>query len=190
VRLGIFGGSFNPIHHGHLIIAQRAVESLGLDKLLLIPTGVTPRKEKGGLAAPEDRLKMVRIAVRGNPFLEASPLEVRRGGISYTIDTLRTLERPGRKLFLLLGADSARGFSRWKSPREIAERCSIGIAGRPATPGVRMPKYIGRVARIPGPLLEISSTEIRERVAKGLSVRYLVPDGVDRFLREKGLYLQ
>ncbi len=189
MKLGIFGGSFNPVHHGHLIIAQRAVEALALDRLLLVPSHTTPGKKSAPMASPEDRLQMVRIAVRGNPVLKASPLEIERGGISYTIDTVRALDRPGRKLFLLLGADSARGFPRWKNPREIAEICSVRIAGRPATPGAQMPKYIGRETGIPGPLLEISSTEIRKRVAKGLPIRYLVPDGVDRFVRKRGLYL-
>ncbi len=188
VKLGIFGGAFNPIHHGHLIIAQRAVEHLSLDKLLLIPTAISPRKEKRSITSSEERLAMVRLAVRGNPSLQASPMEINRGGTSYTIDTVRSLDKPDVKLFLLLGADSAKGFPKWKSPREIAQRCTIAIAGRPATLGVQMPKYVSRVRRIPGPLLEISSNEIRKRVLKGLSIQYLVPDGVSRFIRKIGLY--
>ncbi len=188
MKLGIFGGAFNPIHHGHLVIAQRAVEHLALDKLLLIPTAVSPRKEKRSIASPEERLSMVRIAVRGNPILQANAMEIKRGGTSYTIDTVRSLDKPNVKLFLLLGADSAEGFPKWKSPHEIAQRCTIAIAGRPTTLGVQMPKYVGRMRRIPGPLLEISSTEIRKRVSQGLSIQYLVPEGVNRFIRKIGLY--
>ncbi len=188
VKLGIFGGAFNPIHHGHLVMAQRAVEHLSLDKLLLIPSAISPRKEKRSMISAEERLSMVRVAVRGNPFLQAGSMEIQRGGTSYTIDTVRSLDKPNVKLFLLLGADTAKGFSKWKSPQEIAQKCTIAIAGRPATSRVKLPKYAGSEVKIPGPLLEISSTEIRKRVSQGLSIRYLVPDGVDRFIRKMGLY--
>jgi nicotinate-nucleotide adenylyltransferase len=186
MKLGIFGGSFNPIHHGHLLAATRAAEALGLDRVLLVPSSVSPLKNPGDLAPPRDRLAMVRIAVRGNRQLEASDLEIRRGGTSYTVDTLRTLKgRYGPHLHLIVGADAARLLPKWRSIDEVRRLAKVVIVGRPGHRSLgKMPKML----MVDVPLLEISSTDIRHRVKRGQSVRYLVPEGVERYIGKKRLY--
>jgi nicotinate-nucleotide adenylyltransferase len=186
MRFGILGGSFNPIHHGHLIIATRAAEALSLDRVLLIPTAVSPLKRPGDLASARDRLAMVRLAVRMNPLLEASDLEVRRGGTSYTVDTLRELRKKLRGQFvLILGADAAQLLPRWRSIQEVRRLAQIAVVGRA---GLRRTEKTPKEAVVPVPLVEISSTDIRERVRRGLPIRYLVPEVVERFIRQKRLY--
>jgi nicotinate-nucleotide adenylyltransferase len=181
------GGSFNPIHHGHLIIAERAVEALKLDRMILIPTWITPLKSPREIAPGPHRLAMVSAAIRGNNRLAASDMELRRGDVSYSIDTVRALARPGRKIFWILGEDAAALLPQWRSIRDLAALCTFGIASRPHSARLRVPKYI-EYRRVPAPLLEISGSEIRDRVRKGLSIRYLVPDGVEQYIRRKGLY--
>lgn len=186
MRLGLLGGSFNPIHHGHLVIATRAAEALKLDRLLFVPTAISPLKKGGDLAPASDRLAMVKLAVRGNPRFGVSDLEIRRGGVSYTVDTVRRLKaRTKARIYLILGADAARLLPEWKSIDEVKELVTFVFAARPGHRlGARMPKqYIIEV-----PLLEISGTGIRERVRKGLSIRYLVPEAVERYIVRKGLY--
>ncbi len=186
MKSGLLGGSFNPIHCGHLIVATCVAERLGLDRVLFVPTAVTPLKHERDLASPADRLEMVRRAVRDNRLFEACDLEIRRRGVSYTVDTLRELERrTGADLFLILGADAFRLLSRWKSIGEIRRRVTFVCATRPGhRPRRRMPKQ--HIVDVP--LLEISGTEIRRRVRQGLSIRYLVPDAVERYIQRKGLY--
>jgi len=187
MRLGILGGSFNPIHHGHLVMAERARETLRLDRLLLLPTWLTPLKSASEIAPPRDRLNMIRLAVRGNRSLEANDLELRRRGVSYTVDTLRKLARPEIDLYFVIGSDSLGTLSQWRSIREIARLCTFAIAPRPNCTRLRVPKYI-RYRQVSTPLLEISGTEIRERVSRGLSIRYLVPESVEAYIRRKRLY--
>ena len=186
MKLGILGGSLNPVHHGHLIIAERAAEAVGLDRVLFIPTAVSPLKAGRELAPAADRWAMLKAALRGNPRFQASDLEMRRGGVSYTVDTLRELQRRTRAdLHLILGADAARLLPRWKSIEVVRELATFVLVSRPGhRVRARMPKQ--HIVEVP--LLEISSTEIRERVRRGLSIRYLVPEGVERHIRRRGLY--
>jgi nicotinate-nucleotide adenylyltransferase len=180
------GGSFNPIHHGHLIVATRVAEALDLERVLLIPAAVAPLKDPGALAPARDRWEMLRRAIRGNPLFEACDLELRRGGLSYTVDTLRELHRRRPADYrLILGADAARLLPRWKEAAEVLRLARPAVAARPGhgtVPGLPK-KDIVEV-----PLLEISGTEIRDRVRRGLSIRYLVPDAVERYIRRRGLY--
>lgn len=189
-RIGILGGSFDPVHVGHLIIADRAVEILRLDRLLFIPTAVTPHKRDRALAPARKRLAMIRAAVRGHPVLEASDMEIRRGGVSFTVDTLRTLRRrhPGARLHLLLGADSLGILHMWKDIREIVRLADFAVLGRPNHPGRRVPIKGMRIRRLDTPLVEVSSTEIRARVKRGASIRYLVPEAVRRLIARGKLY--
>lgn len=186
MKLGILGGSFNPIHHGHLIVATRAAEALGLDRVLFIPTALSPLKGTRTLAPARDRLAMVRAAVRGHPLFSASDVETRRGGTSYTIDTLKTFRESHRgRIYLLLGADAARLLPQWRSIDEVKRMATLVTVARPGhSPGSEMPKH----PIVEVPLLEISSSEIRARVRRGLSIRYLVPDAVERYIRRKKLY--
>jgi len=186
VKLGILGGSFNPVHLAHLVIAERAAEAAALDRVLFVPAAVSPLKSGRDLAPAADRWAMLKLAIRGNPLFRASDLEIRRGGVSYTIDTLRELRRrTGAELHVVLGADAARLLPRWKSIDAVKRLARFVIVSRPGhrvRPG--LPK--GHIVEVP--LLEISSTEIRERVRRGLSIRYLVPGPVERHIRRKGLY--
>jgi nicotinate-nucleotide adenylyltransferase len=186
MRLGLFGGSFNPIHHGHLIAATRAADAVNLDRVLFIPAALSPLKNGRDLAPAADRWAMLRLALRGNRRFEASDLELRRGGVSYTIDTLRELRRRTRaKLYWILGADAARLLPRWKAIDDVRRLAAFIIVSRP---GDRDPGRMPKDHILKAPLLEISSSEIRGRARRGLSIRYLLPDPVDRYIRRKGLY--
>ncbi|HLY08532.1 MAG TPA: nicotinate-nucleotide adenylyltransferase [Planctomycetota bacterium] len=186
MRLGLLGGSFNPIHHGHLITAVRAAEAAKLDRVLFIPAAVSPLKSARGLAPDRDRWALVQAAIRGNPLFGACDLELRRGGVSYSVDTLRELQRTtGARLYWILGTDAARLLSKWKSIDEVRRLATFLIVARPGdSPPPKRPKQV----IIRAPLVDISSSEIRQRLHKGLSVRYLVPDAVHRLLMRKGLY--
>ena len=186
-RIGILGGSFDPIHTGHLIIADRVAEELRLDCVLLIPTAVTPHKLNRKLAPAKDRLAMVRAAIRGNPRLQASDIEIRRKGVSYTIDTLRALQQ-NAKLHLILGADSLGWLPKWREIREIARLAIFVVVRRPHQKTSRMPIKGVRVRFLDSPLIEISSTDIRARVKRGRSIRYLVPEAVDQYIARRKLY--
>jgi nicotinate-nucleotide adenylyltransferase len=186
MRWGLLGGSFNPVHHGHLITALRAAEAVNLDRVLFIPAAVSPLKNGNDLAPARHRWAMLRLALRGTPLFEPCDLELRRGGISYTVDTLRELKAGTRaKLYWILGTDAARLLPRWKSIDEIRRLAEFVIVTRP---GDRVSQNQPKDHIVKAPLLEISSSEIRQRVRKGLSVRYLVPDSVERYIRQKGLY--
>ena len=187
MRLGILGGSFNPIHHGHLVIATRTAEKLKLQRILFVPTVVSPLKRRRDMAPDSDRLAMVRLAIRGEPRFEACDIEIRRGGTSYTVDTLRELKkrRSRSKLFLILGADAMELLPKWRDLEGVLRLCRLVGMGRPGhSHRGKMPKYI----KVDAPLLEISGTEIRKRVRQGLSIRYLVPEPVEGYIRKKGLY--
>jgi nicotinate-nucleotide adenylyltransferase len=168
------------------IIAERAAEAVGLDRVLFIPTAVSPLKAGRELVSAADRWAMLKIAIRGNPRFQASDLEIRRGGVSYTVDTLRELRRRTRAdLHLILGADAARLLPRWRSIDVVRELATFVLVSRP---GHRVRARMPKQHIVEAPLLEISSTEIRDRVRRGLSIRYLVPEGVERHIRRRGLY--
>jgi nicotinate-nucleotide adenylyltransferase len=187
MRLGVLGGSFNPIHHGHLITAAHAAEAVKLDRVLFIPVAVSPLRSASILASPRDRWTMLKAAIRGDARFEASDLELKRGGRSYTVDTLRELRKStGARLYLILGADSAAQLHRWKSPEEIGRLATLVVLARPGGPKLRPIPL--RHLLVDAPLLEISSTEIRARARAGRPLRYFVPEAVDRHIRKKRLY--
>jgi nicotinate-nucleotide adenylyltransferase len=188
-RLGVFGGTFDPPHVGHLALAEWAREALRLDRILFVPAGLPPHKRRTDLSSAADRLALTRAAVRGNPAFEVSSIEARRGGPSYTLDTLRTLRarHAGARLFLLIGADSLADFENWREPDAIAAIATLAVALRPgaARPAVRRAR---RIEWLDNPGLEVSSSAVRARVRAGRSVRYLVPDAVARLIEQRGLY--
>lgn len=185
-RLGILGGSFNPIHIGHLVIAERAIETLRLDRLILVPSADTPLKDPATLAPARDRLAMARLAARGMPRVEVSDIEVRRGGTSYTIDTVRALAPKGTT-FLIIGGDSLATLTRWRDIRELAKLVIFGVAARPGVRLARVPAWI-RTIPVRSPLIDVSATDLRERLRAGRSVRFFVPDAVERYIRRRRLY--
>jgi nicotinate-nucleotide adenylyltransferase len=187
LRLGVLGGSFNPPHIGHLIIASDAFESLELDKLLIVPAAANPLKGKDN-AAPtgEERLEMVRLTFGDDPRFEVSSMEIDRGGLSYTVDTLETLaaERQGSELILLLGADALESLGKWKRPERIRELARLVALTR----GDGTDELPEGVERVTTRRIDVSSTEIRERLAAGKPVRGFVAEPVERFISSAKLY--
>jgi nicotinate-nucleotide adenylyltransferase len=195
-RIGILGGSFDPPHVGHVLLAQDAIEALALEELLVVPAGTQPLKGRAGATAAE-RLAMVQAAFRGVPGVRVDPVEIDRGGLSYMIETVEHLEgrSPGADFLLLLGEDAASGLDRWREPARLLQRVQLVIATRsgpeeaPArTPwtqwaGVRPP------IRLAGRRVDVSSSEIRARVASGRSIHGFVPEAVAAVIAASGLYL-
>lgn len=190
--IGIFGGSFNPPHVGHLAVAEACAEAAGLDRVLFVPAATPPHKRGDpSLAPPSARLAMVEAAVSDNPRFEVSDVEVTRGEVSYTVDTLRQLAVDHEELALILGGDSLAGFPTWREPEAIVDLARLVVYRRPVD-GVdlaALPDWLAeRVTVVEGPLLELSSTELRARLAEGRTVRYLVPDAVRDVIDREGLY--
>lgn len=190
-KLGILGGTFDPVHLGHLILAEQARTQLGLEKVLFLPAAVPPHKMAQSITDAKLRKEMLDIAIGGNPFLEVSTIEIDRAGVSFTIDTLETLHglHPESELWLIVGADTIADVPNWRRPLDIVQAASFAIADRPGfTP--HPPVSLGnvRVAAVEMPLLEISSSLIRRNVSEGRSIRYLVPAGVEAFINAKKLY--
>jgi len=191
-RIGVFGGTFNPIHVAHLIAAESVREQLGLNKVLFIPSAKPPHKGDEELVDGKLRLEMVRIAVKGNKYFEASDIEVRnpQGSKSYTVETLRILSEMHRdsRFFLIMGADQFNELDTWKEPDRLFEYAEVIVMNRAGCRTVKN-EYWGRVKHINIPNLEISSTEIRRRLRDGKTIRYLVKEEVEKFIRRKRLYL-
>lgn len=187
MRVGLFGGSFDPIHNGHLILADAAIWTLSLDRLVLVPTALPPHKPDRPVASIGDRVDMVRSATKGDARIHLADWES-EGAIAYTVDTLRRLRRDAgaeAELFLVVGADSLRDFPTWRDPEVIRSLATLAVYARP---GVSPPADEVPYRRLQGPLVEISSTDVRSRVAAGRSVRGFVPESVDALIRERGLY--
>jgi nicotinate-nucleotide adenylyltransferase len=191
-RLGIFGGSFDPVHLGHLICADQLRQELGLDLVLFVPVNAPPHKRDTDRASPEHRLAMLRLAIEGHEELRDSDIEIRRGGVSYTVDTVADIRASfGRDvdLWLLMGQDSYQDVASWKEPGKIAAECFFGVACRPGYPRDVPPPVPGIRARfIDITAVDISSTDVRTRVEKGRTIRYLVPRKVEEYIRANNLY--
>jgi nicotinate-nucleotide adenylyltransferase len=194
-RIGVFGGTFDPVHIGHLRVAEEFADAEGLDRVLFVPAARNPLRPGPPAAAAADRLAMLRLAVQGNPRFAVSDLELRRGGPSYTIDTLGELSReaPGARLVLALGADAWAGFGDWREPKRIAALADIVVLTRPGSPALDLPgdplaSPPSAVRAIEVTALDISASRIRALAAQGRSIRYLVPDRVLEFIESRGLY--
>ena len=199
-RIGLFGGTFDPPHLGHLALAEAARDRLRLDDVRFIPTGEPPHKRRGVLTPAPVRLEMTRRAVRGARDFSVSTIETRRDGPSFTVDTLRRVqaESPRPKLFLLLGTDSLAELAGWREPEEIARLATLVVARRPDGPqrtGSHRSSGLGvrglaraRIVHLDNPELAISSSLIRSRVGAGRSIRYLVPDLVASYIALHRLY--
>lgn len=188
MRLIVFGGSFNPVHVGHLILAEEAIEELGADACVLVPAFKAPHKERACGASDRDRLDMLRAAVEGESRFLVDDCEIARGGVSYTVSTLEQLiqrYRPDGKPVLLIGDDLAPGFASWREPDRIAAMADIALARRTGEGPVDFP---WPHVRLGNSLVEISSSRIRERLASGSSCKQSLPPGVFSLIRERGLY--
>jgi nicotinate-nucleotide adenylyltransferase len=199
--VGVLGGSFNPIHVAHLILAERAREALALERVIFVPAKHPPHKPMQGLASGRDRLEMVRTAIEGNLAFEVSDIELRRRGVSYTIQTVEALRRElgaESEICFLIGTDTLAELPTWREIRRLASLCRFVPFARPGSARPDKRRLTGAVGRAearailaraaPMPLLDISSSDIRRRVAGGRSIRYLVPDAVAAYIRRRGLY--
>lgn len=186
---GVFGGSFDPIHNGHLIAADRAAEALGMDTVLFVPCAGQPLKARGAVAAPEKRRDMVQLAIQGHPRFALEPFELDRPAPSYTVETLRFLRArwPDDRLVLILGADAAAELPRWRAADEVARLAEIAVLTRPGA-GEVFSAFVKHLVATPA--IEISASDIRARCLAGKSIRYLVPEAVAQYIERHQLYRQ
>jgi len=193
--IGVMGGTFDPIHIGHLAIGEEAREALSLEVVLFVPAGQPPHKPAGSVSAVEHRLAMVELAIADNPAFELSRIEVDRAGPSYTVDTVEALARDGEDLVLILSAETFGELPSWHEPERLFDAARMAVVPREGYPAPdpawlteAFPGRETRVAYLEGPRLGLSSTAIRERVATGRSIRYLVPAAVEAYITEHDLY--
>lgn len=196
--LGIMGGTFDPIHYGHLVTAEGARYEMDLDRVIFVPAGRPPHKPNYNITESRHRYAMTTLAVASNPFFEASPLEVERPGPSYTIDTVAAVsaECPDAEIFFITGADAVLEILTWKNVEELLCRCRFIAATRP---GYRLEELWGKLTKMSRslkdniicmevPALAISSTDIRQRVREGRPIKYLLPETVEEYIAVSGLY--
>jgi len=197
--IGVLGGTFDPVHVGHLVIAEEARLRLGLSQVVFVPAGQPWLKQDRDISSGEHRLEMIRLAIAPNAFFRASTVDLERPGPSYTVDTLAALKRElGQEanLYFILGLDALAGLPTWKEPQKIVELCHLVAAKRAEAMDVDLdslersiPSISSRAIILDNPLIDISSSEIRQRVAEGKSIHEMVPDVVERYIRERGLYI-
>jgi nicotinate-nucleotide adenylyltransferase len=192
-KIGLFGGTFNPVHTGHLIIAEVIREALQIDRILFIPAKIHAFKNNQHIQSSRHRLRMLELAIEDNPSFFVSDLELKKEGTSYTIDTIRILRREypedQYKLYFLMGADNIAQFHKWKEPEELVKLLDFVVFGRPgfdAEP--ESGPLVSNFQFVEAPLLEISSTEIRKWLRQNRSIRYMVPPQVEAYIREHALY--
>lgn len=197
-RLGIMGGTFDPIHYGHLVAAEMARSEFNLSKVLFIPSGKPPHKDRRDISAADLRFEMIERAIQDNPAFDISALELERKGPSYTVDTLRVLRRtwPEHELYFITGTDALREIFSWREAEEILMMTEFIGAARPGFDASDFllqvqqehPETQGRIHYLEVPALAISSTDIRARVKRGQPIRYLLPEPVRHFIQQYGLY--
>lgn len=197
-RIGIMGGTFDPIHYGHLVAAEEACYQFRLEKVFFIPAGRPPHKTAGEISEPCHRLEITRLAVSSNPYFEVSTLEIERGGFSYTIDTVRKIYNlfPGAQIFFITGADAVLEILSWKNVAELLSLCCFIAATRPGyqlgSLESKLPEFspaqLKRIILMEVPALAISSSDIRRRIKEGRPIKYLLPEAVHEYILKHGLY--
>jgi nicotinate-nucleotide adenylyltransferase len=188
-KVGIFGGTFDPIHSGHLITAQSVREIRNLDKIIFIPAYISPHKREAKTSSAEDRLNMIKLAIENIPFFDYSDIEIKKGGVSYTVDTLRELKKIYDELEFIIGYDNIFTFHTWKAPEEIMKLCKIIVLKRKSSqPPPFEDKYVRQAEFVQTRGIEISATDIRERVKNGLPINFLVPLKVMEYIYKHKLY--
>ena len=198
-KIGLMGGTFNPIHYGHLLIAENAYEQFGLDEVIFLPTGQSPHKDARHILEAEERMEMIRLAIADNPHFSCSDYEIRKESISYTYLTVQAFseQAAGKELYFIMGADSLAYFDSWMRPDEISRMCTILAAVRDGLNQAELipirdflqEKYGARIGFISTPDFSVSSRMIRKRIASRQSIRYLVPDVVEQYLEKHAVYL-
>ncbi len=202
MRIGVFGGSFDPIHQGHLILAEQCREQAGLDAVWFVPCALSPDKERGAQGTDRQRIEMIELAIAGHPAFQLARIEIDRGGVSYTVDTLKAIRElhADDELFLLLGADSLDNFDTWREPSEICQLAIPLVVGRPNAKEVDLSVLKKHVDSqryesfcrhsIVSPLIDIQSRQIRKKIEKQQSIRYLTPRAVEKYIETQKLYCQ
>lgn len=195
MKIGIYGGTFDPVHLGHLLLAQYVLEELLLDKIIFIPASIPPHKKQVRITDSALRWEMLNLAIADNPAFEASRAELDRPGISYTVQTLETLienfQIEKKDLFLLLGADSLLDLHKWYAPHRIFELCQVVVCPRPnLNIADAKSDFLDQIIPVKAPLIEISSTSIRQHIKTGHSIKYWVPSSVADFIEKHQLYRQ
>jgi nicotinate-nucleotide adenylyltransferase len=204
MRIGVYGGSFDPVHIGHLLLAECCREQAGLDRVLFVPAATQPHKQDRRLADPQHRIDMLRLATGGHPAFEVATLELDRGGVSYTVDTLAALKsaHPAAELCLLLGPDTLAALPTWLEPRRIAELATLVAVERESLDDLRAAATTAGLAELLGadrlatlldrrvrmPAIGIRASDLRAAVAAGRSIRYRTPRAVEAFIAAHGLY--
>lgn len=197
MRLGVFGGTFDPVHTGHLVAAETAREAAALDAVMFVPAGQPWLKNGEVVGAKQDRMRMVELAVEGNDQFLASDMELLRPGPTYSADTLEELldRRPADELFLIVGMDALGDFARWSRPHRVLELATLVAVARPGQSGlerarlddIRPGSSRGMIVA-EGPLIGVSATDVRRRLGRGASIRYLVPSAVEQYISDHGMY--
>jgi nicotinate-nucleotide adenylyltransferase len=200
MRLGLYGGSFDPVHYGHLLLADCCREALRLDEVWLVPAAVPPHKQSRELATARQRVEMLELALAGHEQIKVSRLEIDRGGVSYTVETLRALKesQPEATVLLLMGADSLHDLPTWREPARICDLAIPAVVRRGGSPEpdfsvlapLVSPERLAeiRAAQVEMPLIELSSTDLRERAGEGRSLRFRTPRAVEKYIETHGLY--
>lgn len=198
MKIGIMGGTFDPIHNGHLIVAEYTRTSLKLDKIIFMPSGQHPFKDNKEITPSEKRMKMVSLAIESNPYFQTSSIEIHRVGITYTIDTILSLKEKYKNddLYFIIGSDILLEIEKWKSFNQLINICNFALVrrmgeykeGADNKLSYLREKYNIQIEEVKAPIIEISSTEIRQRLKKELSIKYLVPEIVEKYIFQHNLY--
>ena len=192
-KIGLLGGTFDPIHTGHLIVAELIRDEMGLEKVYIVPAKKHPFKDNNFIAGEEHRLKMIHLAIDDNDHLEVSDVEIKANQISYTVDTVLKFqeqrEHDNWDIHFLMGMDNLNQLHKWKDPHKLVKMCKVVVFSRPGfKPAPESNEFLPFIQIISVPLLEISSTQIRDRVSKGRKIRYLVPPQIESYIIKNKLY--
>ena len=200
MKIGIIGGTFDPIHNGHLIIGEYARTALNLDKVIFIPVGIAPHKNNDQITSSTIRVEMINLAIKSNPFFYTSLIEVNKNKVAYTVETIASLkdEYPEDELYFIMGGDSIFEIESWKSSKRLMKLCKFIVLNRGYKTREDIAKkmeelklsYGMEVEAISSPIIEISSTEIRKRVNQNLSIKYLLPEILENYISKEGLYIE
>jgi len=190
LKIGLLGGTFNPVHYGHLKMAFSVQRALNLKKVIFIPSAHPPHKEEKGLPSPGDRYEMAKLAILCNPDFSISDIELKRRGKSWTINTVRIIKKlyPESQIYFIIGADTVPEIPTWKDYKKLLKTCRFVVVNRPGCPIKDCRLKIADFIRVKIRGVNISSTEIRKRIKDGMEIRNFVPPGVEKYIKEKGLY--